>query len=88
MKAFKTWKPDLLVSDIGMPNEDGYSLIARLRKLKTKRAKEMPAIALTAYATKDDQERTLASGFQLHVSKPIDPEKLITSIAKAMGSKV
>ena len=59
MKAFKIWKPDLLVSDIGMPNEDGYSLITRLRKLKTKRAKEMPAIALTAYATKEDQERTL-----------------------------
>ncbi len=88
MKAFKSWKPDLLVSDIGMPNEDGYSLITKLRKLKTKRAKEMPAIALTAYATKEDQERTLSSGFQMHVAKPIDPEKLITSIARAMGSKV
>lgn len=88
MKAFKTWKPDLLVSDIGMPVEDGYSLITKLRKLKTKRAKEMPAIALTAYATKEDQARTLSSGFQIHVAKPIDPEKLITSIARAMGSKV
>jgi signal transduction histidine kinase/DNA-binding response OmpR family regulator len=88
IKAFKSWKPDLLVSDIGMPVEDGYSLITKLRKLKTKRAKEVPAIALTAYATKEDQERTLSSGFQMHVAKPIDPEKLITSIAKAMGSKV
>jgi signal transduction histidine kinase/ActR/RegA family two-component response regulator len=88
MKAFKSWKPDLLVSDIGMPVEDGYSLITKLRKLKTKRAKEMPAIALTAYATKEDQARTLSSGFQIHVAKPIDPEILITSIAKAMGSKV
>jgi CheY-like chemotaxis protein len=68
-----------------MPNEDGYSLITKLRKLKTRRAKEIPAIALTAYATKEDQERTLASGFQMHVAKPIDPERLITSIAKAMG---
>lgn len=88
MKAFKSWKPDLLVSDIGMPVEDGYSLIKKLRKLKTKRAREMPAIALTAYATKEDQARTLSSGFQMHVAKPIDPEKLITSIARAMGSKV
>jgi CheY-like chemotaxis protein len=87
MKAFKNWKPDLLVSDIGMPNEDGYSLITKLRKLKTKRAKEMPAIALTAYATKEDQARTLSSGFQMHVAKPIDPEKLITSVARAMGCK-
>ena len=86
MKAFRTWKPDLLVSDIGMPVEDGYSLIKKVRKLKTKRAREMPAIALTAYATKEDQERTLASGFQMHVAKPIDPEELITSIAKVMGS--
>jgi len=87
IKAFKAWKPDLLVSDIGMPIEDGYSLIAKLRKLKTKRAREVPAIALTAYATKEDQERTLSSGFQMHVTKPIDPEKLITSVAKAMGAK-
>ena len=82
------WTGEAGVSDIGMPNEDGYSLITRLRKLKTKRAKEMPAIALTAYATKEDRERTRSSGFQVHVAKPIDPEKLITSIAKAMGSKV
>jgi CheY-like chemotaxis protein/anti-sigma regulatory factor (Ser/Thr protein kinase) len=88
MKAFKSWKPDLLVSDIGMPVEDGYSLIKKVRKLKSKRAREIPAIALTAYATKEDRARTLSSGFQMHVAKPIDPEKLITSVAKAMGSKV
>ena len=88
MEAFKSWKPDLLVSDIGMPVEDGYSLIKRLRRLKSKRAKEMPAIALTAYASQDDQERTLSAGFQIHVAKPIDPEKLIMSVAKVVGSKV
>jgi signal transduction histidine kinase/DNA-binding response OmpR family regulator len=88
MKAFKSWKPDLLVSDIGMPVEDGYSLIKKLRNLKSKRAREMPAVALTAYATKEDQARTLSSGFQMHVAKPIDPEILVRSIAKAMGHKV
>jgi CheY-like chemotaxis protein len=87
MKAFKSWKPDLLVSDIGMPVEDGYSLIKKLRNLKSKRAREIPAVALTAYATKEDQARTLSSGFQIHVPKPIDPEILVRSIAKAMGSK-
>ena len=87
MKAFKSWKPDLLVSDIGMPVEDGYSLIKKLRNLKSKRAREIPAVALTAYATKEDQARTLSSGYQMHVAKPIDPETLVRSIAKAMGSK-
>jgi CheY-like chemotaxis protein/anti-sigma regulatory factor (Ser/Thr protein kinase) len=88
MKAVKNWKPDLLVSDIGMPVEDGYSLIAKLRKLRSKRAREMPAVALTAYATKEDKARTLASGFQVHVAKPIEPEALIISIAKAIGREL
>jgi len=88
IKAFKIWKPDLLISDIGMPIEDGYSLIKKLRNLKSKHAREIPAVALTAYATKEDRARTLSSGFQMHVAKPIDPENLIRSIAKAMGHKV
>ena len=88
IKAFKSWKPDLLISDIGMPLEDGYSLIKKLRNLKSKHAREIPALALTAYATKEDRARTLSSGFQMHVAKPIDPENLIRSIAKAMGHKV
>ncbi len=86
--AFVDWKPDLLVSDIGMPNEDGYSLIKKLRKLRLKRAKQIPAVALTAYATKEDKARTLSSGFQIHVAKPIEPESLVMSIAAAMGRKI
>lgn len=84
----KNWKPDLLVSDIGMPNEDGYSLIGRLRKLKSKKAREIPAVALTAYATVEDRTRALSSGFQLHVPKPIDPEVLVRSLASAAGRKI
>jgi signal transduction histidine kinase/DNA-binding response OmpR family regulator len=87
LEAFRSWKPDLLVCDIGMPDEDGYSLIKKLRKLKTKRAKEVPAIALTAYATDDDRARALAAGFQVHVAKPIEPEVLLRSIAGALGRK-
>jgi CheY-like chemotaxis protein len=70
-----------------MPDEDGYSLIKRLRKLKLKRAKEVPAIALTAYATDDDRARALAAGFQVHVAKPIEPEVLLRSIAGLAGRK-
>jgi signal transduction histidine kinase/DNA-binding response OmpR family regulator len=87
IKAFRDWKPDLLVSDIGMPNEDGYSLIRKLRKLRSKRARELPAVALTAYATNDDRARALDAGFQMHVAKPIDPEALVRSVATIMGRK-
>jgi signal transduction histidine kinase len=88
LETFREWKPDLLVSDIGMPNEDGYELIKKLRKLRLKRAKEIPVVALTAYATDDDRERTLSAGFQVHVAKPIEPEALVRSIAGAAGRKI
>jgi CheY-like chemotaxis protein len=85
MKAVRDWKPDLLVSDIGMPNEDGFALIEKLRRQRSKRARLMPAVALTAYASKDDRARTLSAGFQLHVPKPVEPEVLVKSIATALG---
>ena len=88
IKAFRAWKPDLLVSDIGMPKEDGYSLIQKLRKMRSKWAREIPAVALTAYATVEDRARALDAGFQVHVAKPIDPEALVRSIAGAAGRKV
>ena len=86
MKAIREWKPDLLVSDIGMPNEDGYSLIKKVRRLRSKRSK-LPAVALTAYATKEDKARALETGFQMHVAKPIEPETLVMSIASTVGRK-
>ncbi|MBC8029256.1 MAG: response regulator [Pyrinomonadaceae bacterium] len=88
LKAFREWKPDLLVSDIGMPLEDGYTLIKKLRKLRLKAARQVPAVALTAYATKEDKARALEAGFQVHVPKPIEPGALIRSIANVMGRKV
>jgi signal transduction histidine kinase/DNA-binding response OmpR family regulator len=88
LKTFRAWKPDLLVSDIGMPVEDGYALITKIRKLRLKLARKIPAIALTAYATDDDRARSLAAGFQVHVAKPIEPEALVKSIASAVGRKV
>ena len=83
--AFQEWNPDLLVSDIGMPEEDGYGLIRRLRELKSKRAKQIPALALTAYATDQDRSLALSAGFQVHLAKPIEPESLVNSIAAALG---
>jgi len=88
LTAIRDWKPDLLVSDIGMPNEDGYSLIRKMRKMKSKRARQTPAVALTAYVTNEDRERALAAGFQLHVAKPIEPTALVMSIVEATGRKV
>ncbi len=87
MTAIRDWKPDLLVSDIGMPVEDGYALIKKVRKLRSKRSK-LPAVALTAYATKEDKARALETGFQVHVTKPIEPETLIMSIASTVGRKM
>ncbi len=87
IRAFAEWSPDLLLSDIGMPNEDGYSLIRKVRKLRSKRAKQIPAIALTAYATDEDRSLALAAGFQVHLAKPVEPKSLLTSIAAALGSE-
>lgn len=86
MLEFTEWNPDLLVSDIGMPVEDGYSLIQRIRKLATHHAR-IPAVALTAYATDEDRSQALLAGFQMHVPKPIEPESFVTSIASVLGRK-
>lgn len=88
IKAIRDWKPDLLISDIGMPGEDGYSLIKKVRGLRSKRSKQLPAIALTAYATKEDKARALSEGFQMHIPKPIGPETLVMSIASIIERKV
>jgi CheY-like chemotaxis protein len=87
LKAVRDWKPDLLISDIGMPSEDGYSLIKKIRKMRSKQARETPAVALTAYVTKEDRESALTAGFQLHIAKPIEPAALVMSIASVTGRK-
>ncbi|HEY6046496.1 MAG TPA: response regulator [Pyrinomonadaceae bacterium] len=84
MREFESWNPELLVSDIGMPNEDGYSLIRKVRELKSDCA-QIPAVALTAYATDEDRSQALSAGFQIHVAKPIEPESFVTSIAKMLS---
>ncbi|MBN3963393.1 PAS domain-containing protein [Nostoc sp. NMS8] len=73
--------PNLLISDLGMPEIDGYSLIKQLRAMPKEKGGEIPAIALTAYAGESDRDRVLAAGFQKHIAKPVQPTELLTSIA-------
>ncbi len=76
---------DVLVCDIGMPGEDGYSLIKRIRSLGAASGGAIPAIALTAYARVDDRVKAIAAGFQMHIAKPVEPVELITMVAAAAG---
>lgn len=75
-------RPDVLVSDVGMPGEDGYSLIRRLRQHEAEHGGFLPAIALTGYAGDEERSRILAAGFQAHVPKPLDPAQLATAIIR------
>ena len=81
LALFQSEPPDLLVSDIGMPGEDGYSLIKRVRALGKARGGGTPSLALTAYARPEDRMRAMRAGFSLHVVKPVEPVELITMVA-------
>jgi CheY-like chemotaxis protein len=87
IEAFEDVKPDVLISDIGMPGEDGYQLIRKVRALAQERGGNIPAIALTAYAGEADRRRVLASGYQVHMAKPIEPSELLQTIAGLIHSE-
>lgn len=72
--------PDVLVSDLGMPREDGFDLIRKVRTLEPERGGRIPAIALTAYARSEDRARALAAGYEMHVSKPVEPAQLSNAL--------
>jgi signal transduction histidine kinase/ActR/RegA family two-component response regulator len=78
-------RPDVVVSDIAMPNEDGYQLITQLRSRGAERGGNIPAVALTAYARGEDRTRALNAGYQMHVSKPVDPAELVNVLASLIG---
>jgi signal transduction histidine kinase len=78
-------RADVLVSDVGMPIEDGYSLVKRVRKLPAENGGAIPAVALTGFAREEDNRRALSAGFNKHVAKPIDPENLVREIAELMS---
>jgi CheY-like chemotaxis protein len=81
LEALRQWPPDVLVSDIEMPGEDGYALIRKVRALDTGHGGRTPAIALTAYGRAQDRMRSLTAGYNMHVPKPVDPKELTTIIA-------
>ncbi|QKQ76189.1 ATP-binding protein [Nostoc sp. TCL240-02] len=85
LQIFAELEPDVLLSDIGMPETDGYMLIRQIRALQPKQAKQIPAIALTAYAGEINQQQAIASGFQRHLSKPVEPDELVKAIATLIG---
>jgi CheY-like chemotaxis protein len=77
--------PDLLVADLGLPGEDGYTLLRRIRAMPTPQAQALPAVALTAYARPSDRDRALDAGFLRYVIKPVDPEQLVAVLASVLA---
>lgn len=82
LATIKTWKTDCIVSDIGMPGEDGYELIRKVRALRKKNGGRIPAIALTGFAGLDDKSKAIAAGYQTHISKPADLGHLTSEIIR------
>nr|WP_083887050.1 PAS domain S-box protein [Nodosilinea nodulosa] len=80
LENLASFQPDVLVSDIGMPSVDGYSLLRQIRALPPAQGGQTPAVALTAYAREEDRQQAIASGFQQHVTKPLEPERLVQAV--------
>ncbi|MCM3902890.1 MAG: ATP-binding protein [Pyrinomonadaceae bacterium] len=85
LQTLEEWRPDVLMSDIGMPGEDGYSLINKVRSLPAERGGHTPAAAFTAYAREEDRNRALAAGYQMHIAKPVSSSQLVAMIARLAG---
>jgi CheY-like chemotaxis protein len=85
LQLIEVERPDVIVSGIDLPGEDGYALIGRIRQLEAVRGGFLPAVALTSHARVEDRGRALASGFQAHTPKPVEPATLIAAIAAVAG---
>ena len=81
LDLLRQWRPDVIISDIEMPGEDGYALIRRVRALEAQDGGNTPAVALTAYGRRQDRMLSLAAGYSMHVAKPVDPAELTTIVA-------
>ncbi|MEH2169434.1 MAG: response regulator [Nostoc sp.] len=87
LKIMSFFKPDILISDICLPDEDGYSLLLKIRNLQAKRGRKIPAIALTASTLEGDRKRALLAGYDIYQSKPIDLDELTSMVASLVGLK-
>jgi len=86
VESVESWKPDVLIADIGMPVEDGYGLIKKIRALPKERGGQTPALALTAYARTEDRVRALSEGYQVHLAKPVDRFEL-AAVVTTLGHR-
>ncbi len=85
LEMLEKWRPDVLMSDIAMPGEDGYSLINKVRSLPADRGGHTPAAAFTAYAREEDRKRALEAGYQMHIAKPVSSSQLVAMLALLAG---
>jgi CheY-like chemotaxis protein len=85
LRILKAQRPNVIVSDIGMPEKDGYQFIREVRSLSASDGGRTPAIALTAFARSEDRTRAMRAGYQVHISKPIEPQELIATVASLAG---
>jgi signal transduction histidine kinase/ActR/RegA family two-component response regulator len=85
LEAMREFGPHVLISDVGMPHVDGYDLIRRIRSLPEEAGGQTPAIALTAYARREDELKALVAGYQVHVAKPVEPARLVQVVANLVG---
>ena len=85
LNSFADDVPDLLISDIGMPDQDGYDFIRKVRSMPVEQGGRTPAIALTGSASRRDRERALAAGYHQHLAKPIEQTEIIAAIAALVG---
>jgi CheY-like chemotaxis protein len=81
LEALRGWRADVIVSDIAMPEVDGYAFIRRVRAMSSQDGGRTPAVALTALARPKDRLRALSAGFQTHMPKPVDPNELVLAVA-------
>ncbi|MBD1995135.1 response regulator [Leptolyngbya sp. FACHB-541] len=86
-QAVLEWRPDILVSNVSMPDVDGYMLIRRIRGLTVEQGGQVPAIALTANAKESDQLQALAAGFQQHLAKPVEQDELLQAVLALTANK-
>ena len=86
-RVLEQWIPDVVVTDIGLPGDDGYALLPTIRALEAQRGIVLPTIALTAYARAQDRVRAMASGFTRYIVKPVDTEELLATLAELRSAE-
>ena len=85
MAALEAHLPDVLISDLGMPGEDGYELIRRVRLLPADAGGRLPSLAVSAYATDEHRQKVIRTGFERHLEKPVVPAELVNEVARLAG---